>query len=557
MKKVVDKRVMPFVVGVLALAVIFSAFSDDSSLSGYVLKTRTLGPGSYNVALAGPSGNIQEQPVPHPKCGDIITQDTKLRKDLVDCVGHGLIIGANNILLDCNGYTIDGDQVNYDAGISIGSNFNKNITILNCKITEFSNGIHLEYATYLKLENNILKDNDFSGVYIESGSNNNLKNNVFNSNGYGLDLRSLKYSKIISNRFEKNDKGIYMAVSNENEIFDNTFFLNKDEAVYLTMSNDNVLNNNLANSNERGFSLFESDNNVLSNNLLNKNLDNHKGEGIILSLSNNNLLRNNTVNENSRFGILLLNSSYNTLDKNTANYNLFGTLYRNAGIALINSSNNLLIDNAMEDNDMDGLVLCGWSCYNGGSGNDDNLNGFNNILLNNKIRYNVFGGIIFDTINTTFNDNIVESNEYGGISLGSSPNAIVRNNLIRENWGLGFYIGHHDYTVFVNNTLEKNHGDGLRIAHSRYNVISDNVIRFQLFDSADQGIYLWNASYNLLWNNVFVNNSINAFEYNMQNPNLWNKSNVGNYWSDFSSNSGYPNYYKIPGYGDGIDWHPQ
>ena len=43
----------------------------------------------------------------------------------------------------------------------------------------------------------------------------------------------------------------------------------------------------------------------------------------------------------------------------------------------------------------------------------------------------------------------------------------------------------------------------------------------------------------------------------MQNPNLWNKSNVGNYWSDFSSNSGYPNYYKIPGYGDGIDWHPQ
>jgi hypothetical protein len=44
-------------------------------------------------------------------CGDTITTDVKLDRDLVDCPGNGLVIGADNIDLDLNGHTIDGDNV--------------------------------------------------------------------------------------------------------------------------------------------------------------------------------------------------------------------------------------------------------------------------------------------------------------------------------------------------------------------------------------------------------------------------------------------------------------
>ena len=45
----------------------------------------------------------------HVSCGDTITVDTTLDSDLVDCPNNGIVIGADDITLDLNGHTIDGD----------------------------------------------------------------------------------------------------------------------------------------------------------------------------------------------------------------------------------------------------------------------------------------------------------------------------------------------------------------------------------------------------------------------------------------------------------------
>lgn len=45
----------------------------------------------------------------HVSCGDTITTDTTLHRDLVNCPSNGIVIGADNITLDLNGHTIDGD----------------------------------------------------------------------------------------------------------------------------------------------------------------------------------------------------------------------------------------------------------------------------------------------------------------------------------------------------------------------------------------------------------------------------------------------------------------
>jgi len=48
-----------------------------------------------------------------PKCGDTITADTTLHHDLVNCPNNGIIIGAEDVTLDLNYHTIDGDGTEF------------------------------------------------------------------------------------------------------------------------------------------------------------------------------------------------------------------------------------------------------------------------------------------------------------------------------------------------------------------------------------------------------------------------------------------------------------
>ena len=56
------------------------------------------------MALGG-----QPSSASHVSCGDTITADTTLDNDLVDCPNNGIVIGADDVTLDLNGHTIDGD----------------------------------------------------------------------------------------------------------------------------------------------------------------------------------------------------------------------------------------------------------------------------------------------------------------------------------------------------------------------------------------------------------------------------------------------------------------
>src|SRR5215208_1843011 len=58
------------------------------------------------VALVDSSGVNASN---HPQCGDTITTDTTLHHNLVNCPNNGIIIGADNVTLDLNYHTVDGD----------------------------------------------------------------------------------------------------------------------------------------------------------------------------------------------------------------------------------------------------------------------------------------------------------------------------------------------------------------------------------------------------------------------------------------------------------------
>jgi len=85
-------------------------------------------------------------------CEETITKDTVLSYDLLNCFGNGLIIGADDITLDCNGFSITGNNNGY--GIYTNANHG---TVKNCRVENFDYGIYVDGSNNL-IYNNYLNN---------------------------------------------------------------------------------------------------------------------------------------------------------------------------------------------------------------------------------------------------------------------------------------------------------------------------------------------------------------------------------------------------------------
>src|SRR6188472_1225807 len=83
----------------------------------------------------------------HVQCGDVITQDTKLDSDLVNCPGDGVVIGADGITLDLNGHLIDGTGFP-TSGAGVDNNAGHDgVAITGGRIQQFAAGVQLTNAS--------------------------------------------------------------------------------------------------------------------------------------------------------------------------------------------------------------------------------------------------------------------------------------------------------------------------------------------------------------------------------------------------------------------------
>jgi len=210
-------------------------------------------------------------------CGDVLTSNHTMTYSLTNCPGHGIVIGADNITLDCNGRTIDGDATGgSDYGIHLDGR--SNVTIKNCVITDFAQGIN-----------------------VENSSNNNT---VFNNNITG------------------SGGGIRMVSSNGNSATFNTVS-NASMGIYADTVSGGTIAGNVLNSNWYGLYFrpgYTSDNITISNNVTNSNV--LKGMEII---GNSLTITGNTANSNSN-GIFVA-GIYNTVTHNWASSNSGHGLY--------------------------------------------------------------------------------------------------------------------------------------------------------------------------------------------------------------------------------------
>ncbi len=302
------------------------------------------------LAVAGLATGTGPASAAHVACGQTITVSTTLDSDVGPC-SRGIVIGANNVTLDLNGFTISGTPATGDGpGVNITGR--TGVTVRNGTITQFDAGVAItggsgNTVTALTLFNNRGSfATDFGdGVAVFSSTGNTISYNRIRNNG--------PFS------------GISLVRSSNNLI-----------------EHNQITGNNQSTSNTSGIRVENVGFNASNNNTIRYNLVQGSGlDGIqLFAGSAGNVVSHNQALQNNRDGITAFAGATNNLiEDNQTRYNGFGPIaghgifIRGAAGNFPAPSNNRILRNVSTNNrtfDLrDGTPNCGTNIWSGNQAN--------------------------------------------------------------------------------------------------------------------------------------------------------------------------------------------
>lgn len=474
------------------------------------------------------------------------------------CIG----IGANNIVLDCNGYNITYGGNNSEIRAIANPDGYDNITIKNCIISQ--NGTwHAQHAIAFEgSENAVIFNNTittFGGLNsIENGSfgirfdinstNANITSNIINTSGaysIGIYLGSSGNSTINNNIIITSGnyaKGLFIDGSQSNNITSNRITTSGQNAAgihnLMDCSFSLIYNNTIitsGNNNSHGIYLDENSQNM---NVTSNTITTSGGTGYgIKAESMNETFMSNTIitSGNESLGIYLWHSNSSKVNSNTITTTgqAADGIYINLGAGnnltnnIINTTKGLAIwvagavvqdyNHTINNNTEQGDMI--YYLFNNNSGIIANINAgqifaasSNNLTLNNLI-LNKDGITFILTSNSTIkNSNITLSG--AGISQNDSRTAY---------YALGFSGSH--YNNITNNTITA-YGtsvDGIYMEESNHSTFAHNKIHVEGLEAFV--IYIYSSA---CVNDTFYNNRFNASIINSLNSPPYSGVGYGN-----------------------------
>jgi parallel beta-helix repeat protein len=233
----------------------------------------------------------------HVKCGDVITEDTKLDTDLIDCPGDGVVIGADGITLDLNGHTIATAFPGFGSGVANYAGHHA-VAVEGGVIERFEVAVFLRGAKGNRLRELSLASND-NGIRLRASAGNRIERNSVSGGAFGMVL-----SDSDSNRIEKNSvfgsrSAMELSGSDSNRIEKNSVTGNLVFGIALVDSDSNRIGKNSASGNGRdGIFVDGGSGALIERNVASRNGD----DGIDVDTPATTLTRNRT-NENGNLGI--------------------------------------------------------------------------------------------------------------------------------------------------------------------------------------------------------------------------------------------------------------
>lgn len=155
-----------------------------------------------------------------------------------------IVVRSDNVDINCNNNIIEGNR----GGNGIYIYGQSNITVANCTIKRFYNGINVNNTDYVKLSNMIIS-NSTNSVIFENAYHGDISRITAIPMNVGFLLNNIHYSKISYNNASNGvnrSVGFEIANSDNNIISNNTAFNNQLYGFALINSRNNTINQNTA-----------------------------------------------------------------------------------------------------------------------------------------------------------------------------------------------------------------------------------------------------------------------------------------------------------------------
>lgn len=216
-----------------------------------------------------------------PSCGQVITQNVVLTSNLNCADSDGLIVGASDIVIDLNGHTISGPDVDSQektsskVGVMI-PNMN-NVVVQDGTIQGFQAGILMTGSQNVEIKGIVSKDNQI-GAFSTGASIVNAHLSILMNNQIGFAGHSTQQATIENNILYQNTLAGITLVNSDNGVLTLNSITESGNGLYV----DNQSNNN----------------NVNFNNVLLNTIDLNNANGLPVNTNANTYDQNNCMTSN-------------------------------------------------------------------------------------------------------------------------------------------------------------------------------------------------------------------------------------------------------------------
>jgi parallel beta-helix repeat protein len=251
----------------------------------------------------------------HVNCGDTVTGDTTLDSDLINCPNNGIVIGADDVTLDLNGHTIDGDGVlgcdefyACDFGVDNTAGHD-GVTIEGGTIRDFATAVFVLEANHNRLRHLSSSHNVLGGMLVIASPHARVQHTSISANGLTTDQAGLivfDSSEVLidGNSIRDNgDIGMFLQGVDDSRVERNSVSRNPEAGIILD-GNRNEVSGNRASKNGDGISVGGDSNTIVSNRVSDSfACPDGCGAGIGSTGGTGNLIARNFVARASRAGI--------------------------------------------------------------------------------------------------------------------------------------------------------------------------------------------------------------------------------------------------------------
>ncbi len=275
-------------------------------------------------------------------CGETVNESCIMNTNLTSS-GTCFTIGANDIIVDGAGYTLDGTTV---TGNGIYATLRDNLTVKNILITDFEYGIYIDQTNNSVFENGTTYLNGVSGIEFHDVDNTSINNYTGYNNLGGVLLFDSDYNNITNTLVYGTgvqSQGIIFQQDSDNNLVDNvTSYGHINHGINIDGTSGEGDNNVFRNSNfsfnsNAGIQIYQSGSGGGNNTIYNNTIENNAVFGAYLYL---------TANTNVTSNRFISNPSYSLHGDSFANATISSNNFTSGGteIYLINaqSSNNLI-----------------------------------------------------------------------------------------------------------------------------------------------------------------------------------------------------------------------